>query len=256
MSSTLPAMPRTLLAGIRTFVLVPLFFLLTLLFAATIVIYGAFRPASPMHDRILRLWSTLYLRIPPVTVTVQGVDKIDPHQRYVVTANHLSMFDIPILLRHLPLQGRFLAKQEVFKVPIVAQAMRTVGIIEINRARGGSSRQAINDGVHIAAERGYSLIVYPEGTRSTDGELLPFHKGAFRIAIDTGLPVLPVVIEGTERASKPGSKLFFPGRASIRVLDAIETADMTNKDNLTSLTAKVESEMNRVYEEMLNAANR
>jgi 1-acyl-sn-glycerol-3-phosphate acyltransferase len=249
-------MPHTLLAGIRTFVLVPLFFLLTLLIAAVIVIYGAFRPASPAHDRMLRLWSSLYLRIPPVTVSAHNVDKIDPTQRYVVAANHLSMFDIPILLRDLPLQGRFLAKQEVFKIPIVAQAMRTIGIIEINRAHGRSSRQAINDGVRIAAERGYSLIVYPEGTRSTKGELLPFHKGAFRIAIDTGLPILPVVIEGTERVSKPGSKLFFPGQASIRVLDPIETTDMTNKDDLKPLTARVEAEMNAVYKEMRRAANR
>lgn len=249
-------MPRTLLAAIRTFVLVPLFFLLTLLIAAIIIIYGAFRPASPVHDRLLRLWSSLYLKIPPVAITAHDVDKIDPQKRYVVAANHLSMFDIPLLLLHIPLQGRFLAKQEVFKIPIVAQAMRTVGIIEINRSKGGSSRQAINDGVRIAAERGYSLIVFPEGTRSTKGDLLPFHKGAFRIAIDTGLPVLPIVIEGTERASKPGSKLFFPGRASIRVLDPIETTDMTNKDDLALLTATVESEMNRIYEEMRKAANR
>jgi 1-acyl-sn-glycerol-3-phosphate acyltransferase len=249
-------MLRTLVAGVRTFVLVPLFFILTLIFAAVIVIYGTFAPASPVHDRILRLWSALYLRIPPVRVTVSGIENIDPNRRYVVTSNHLSMYDIPLHILHLPLQGRFLAKQEVFKIPIVAQAMRTVGIIEINRAKGGSSREAINQGVRIAAERGYSLIVYPEGTRSTEGKLLPFHKGAFRIAIDTGLPVLPIVIEGTERASKPGSKLFFPGNASMRVLGPIETKGMTNKDDLKPLAARVETEMNRTYEEMRRAVDR
>ena len=249
-------MLHTLLAGIRTFVFVPLFFLLTLVFAAFIIIYGAFRPAAPIHDRILEFWSGLWLRIPPLDIEIAGVDKVDPTLRYVVASNHLSMFDIPLLFRGLPLHGRFLAKKEVFKVPLVAQAMRTVGIIEINRQKGGSSRQAIKDGVRIAADRGYSLLVFPEGTRSTEGELLPFHKGAFRIAIDTELPLLPVVIEGTERTSRPGSKIFFPGHATMRVLDPIDTTGMTNKDDLKTLAAQVEADMNRVYGEMRATVNR
>jgi len=243
-------MLRTPLAGIRTFVLVPLFFLLTLIFAAVIVVYGAFRPAAAIHDKILNVWSRLFLRIPPVKIEVFGIEKVDPTQRYVVASNHLSMYDIPLLFQWLPLQGRYLAKKEVFKIPLVAQAMRTVGIIEVNRQQGGSSRQAINEGVRVAAERGHSLLVYPEGTRSTEGELLPFHKGAFRIAIDTGLPILPVVIEGTERVSKPGSKIFYPGQASMRILDPIETTGMTNKEDLNPLVIRVEAEMNEVYAEM------
>ncbi|GMQ92980.1 MAG: lysophospholipid acyltransferase family protein [Acidimicrobiia bacterium] len=249
-------MLRTLLAGIRTFVLVPLFFLLTLLFAIIIVIYGAVRPAAPIHDKILKLWSRLWLRIPPAHVDVVGTEKVDPHQRYIVVSNHLSMLDIPLLFQALPLHGRFLAKQEIFKIPVVAQAMRTIGMIEIDRGQGGSSRRAINEGVRIAAERGYSLLIFPEGTRSTEGELLPFKKGAFRIAIDTGLPLLPVVIEGTERISRPGSRLFFPGHASMRILSPIDTADMTNKNDLRPLSTLVESEMNAVYREMRAFDNR
>jgi len=247
---------HTLVAGIRTFVLVPLFFLFTLAVAVFIIVYGAFRPAAPIHDKILKSWSGLWLRIPPLRVEVAGADRVDAEQRYVVASNHLSMFDIPLLFRGLPLHGRFLAKKEVFKIPLVATAMRTVGIIEINRQRGGSSRQAIKEGVRIAADRGYSLLVFPEGTRSTEGELLPFHKGAFRIAIDTGLPLLPVVIEGTERVSKPGAKIFFPGHATMRVLDPIETAGMTTKDDLRILAAQVEADMNRVYAEMRATVDR
>ncbi|RLE16340.1 MAG: hypothetical protein DRJ28_01815 [Actinobacteria bacterium] len=248
--STLPAMLHTLLAGIRTLVLVPLFFLLTLVFAAVIVIVGAFRPGASIHDKILKVWSGLFLKIPPVRVEVSGIEKTDPTRRYVVVSNHLSMYDIPLLLHELPLHGRYLAKKEVFKIPLVAQAMRTVGIIEVNRQKGGSSRQAINEGVRVAAERGHSLLVYPEGTRSTEGELLPFHKGAFRIAIDTNLPILPVVIEGTERVSKPGSKIFYPGYASMRILDPIETTGMTNKEDLVPLITRVEAEMNEVFNAM------
>jgi 1-acyl-sn-glycerol-3-phosphate acyltransferase len=221
-----------------------------MLFAAFIMIYGAFRPAAPVHDKILRYWSHLYLLLPPVHVEIFDIDLIDPDRRYVIVSNHLSMFDIPILIRYLPVRGRFLAKKELFKIPLFAQGMRTVGIIEINRSKGGSSREAINEGVRLAGERGNSLIVFPEGTRGTESELLPFHKGAFRIAIDTGLPVLPVIIEGTDRISKPGSPIFFPGNAILHVLDPIDTSNMTNKTDLKRLTAEVESEMNRVYGEL------
>ncbi len=248
--STLPLMPRTLLAGFRTFVLVPLFFIVTLGFASTIILIGLFRPSSLALDRILDVWSMLFLKIPPVRIDISGLEKIDPNQRYVVASNHLSLFDIPLLMHGLPLPGRFLSKKEIFKIPLVGQAMRTVGIIEINRERGGSSRQAINEGVRIAAERGHSLLIFPEGTRSSNAEMLPFHKGAFRIAIDTGLPLLPVVIDGTDRINEPGSRVFFPGRATIRVLDPIETAGMTNKDNLRPLAAQVEADMTAAYNDI------
>ena len=240
----------TVLAGLRTFIAVPLFFVYTLLLALVIIIYGAFRPASPLYDRIVKHWSAVFLKIPPVRVEVEGIEKIDPQQRYMIASNHLSQFDIPLLFRVLPLHGRFLSKKEVFKIPLVGRAMRTIGIIEIDRASGTSSRRAIVEGVKVAAERGYSLIVFPEGTRSTNGELLPFKKGAFRIAIDTGLPIVPVVIEGTETINRPGSKIFRPGTARVMICDPIETADLTNKDNLNDLVRTIETSMNATYEKM------
>ena len=240
-------MAHTILAALRTVVLVPLFFVYTIIAASVIVVYGAFRPASPIHDRIVKRWAFLFLKIPPVRCHVEGLDKVDRSKRYVIVSNHLSLFDIPTLFWTLPVHGRFLSKQEVFRIPMVGRAMRRIGIVEINRASGGSSRQAIIEGVQIAAERGFSLIVFPEGTRSTRGELLPFMKGAFRIAIDTGLPILPVVIEGTERVSRPGSRLFFPGRARVVILDPIETAGMTNKNDLKDLSRSVEATMNETY---------
>lgn len=243
-------MLRTLTAGTRTFVLVPLFFIFSLFIASIIIVVGFFRPSSPIHDRLLKLWSGLFLRIAPVRLEVSGLEKVDPQRRYVVASNHLSLFDIPLLMRGLPLHGRFLSKKEVFKIPLIGRAMRTVGIIEINREKGGSSRAAINEGVRIAAERGYSLLVFPEGTRSDGGAMLPFHKGAFRIAIDTGLPLLPVIIEGTERVNQSGSRVFYPGRATLRVLDPIETTDMTNKDNLKALTSRVETDMTEAYAQL------
>jgi 1-acyl-sn-glycerol-3-phosphate acyltransferase len=243
-------MLKTSLAGIRTFVLVPLFFLLTLLLASIIIVYGLVRPASRVPGRIVRRWSGWFLRIPPVRYEIEGIEHIDPDARYVIASNHLSTFDIPLLLWVLPVEGRFLAKQELFKIPLVGRAMSTVGMIKINRESGGSSRAAIKEGVVLAAERGYSLIVFPEGTRGSDGELLPFKKGAFRIAIDAQLPVLPVIIEGNDRISKPGSKIFRPGRARVRILPPIPTEGLTNRDNLNDLFHSTEAAIIEGYAEL------
>lgn len=243
-------MLKTSLAGIRTFVLVPLFFLVTLVLATIIIVYGAMRPASPLPGRIVKRWSRWFLRIPPVRYEVEGMEHVQPDTRYVVASNHLSTFDIPLLLWVLPLEGRFLAKQELFKIPLVGTAMSRVGMIKINREAGGSSRVAIKEGVQLAAERGYSLIVFPEGTRGSDGEMLPFKKGAFRIAIDTQLPLLPVVIEGNDRISKPGSKIFHPGRAKMRILPPVITKGMTNRDNLNDVMRTTEAAIKEAYAEL------
>jgi len=243
-------MIQTVLAGLRTFIGVPLFFIYTLILALIIIVYGAFRPASPIHDRILRNWAYFFLKIPPVRVEVEGIEKLDPTKRYVIASNHLSQFDIPLLFNVLPIDGRYLSKKEVFKIPLVGRAMRTIGIIEIDRASGTSSRQAIVEGVNVAADRGYSLIVFPEGTRSTTGEFLPFKKGAFRIAIDTGLPLVPVVIEGTDLINRPNSKVFRPGTARVVICDPIETSGMTNKDDLKHFASSVEATMSETYQQM------
>ncbi len=243
-------MAKTVLATLRTYISVPLFFLYTLVAASIIIVYGAFRPASPIHDAIVKHWARLFLKIPPVHLEVEGIERIDPSRRYVIASNHLSQFDIPLLFSVLPLHGRFLSKKEIFRIPLVGQAMRTIGIIEIDRASGTSSRQAINAGVKVAAERGYSLIVFPEGTRSKDGHLLAFKKGAFRIAIDTGLPLVPIVIEGTDRINSPGSKIFRPGTARVVIGEPIETSGMTNKDDLNDFVHTVEASMNATYQKL------
>ena len=243
------------LAGIRTIVFVPLFVLYSMFLAAIVVVVGLFDPAADIHDRIVNHWARVFLTIPPVSIRVEGVENIDPSRRYVVASNHLSQFDIPLLFHVLPLHGRFLSKKEVFRIPVVGRAMRTIGIIEIDReAGGGSSRRAITAGVKVAAERGYSLLVFPEGTRSRDGNLLPFKKGAARIAIDTQLPLLPVILEGSDRIMRADSKWIHPGHVHVRVLEPIETEGLTNKNDLNRVMAQLEQSITDNYTEMRDAA--
>jgi 1-acyl-sn-glycerol-3-phosphate acyltransferase len=220
-------MPRKLRAGLRTAVAVPTFFLFTILLAGVIFVISMVRRDSPVVDRMIRLWSRLFLTLGPITFERPDSSHIDTSSQYVFVANHLSNFDIPVMFLSVPVPIRYLAKKEVYRIPVVAQAMNAIGIIKTDRQAGVGSHTLINQGVAAAKARGHSLIIFPEGTRSRDGKLGGFKKGAFRIAIANGLPVVPVSIRGTFEVWPPDAKMFFPGHAEVVVHEPIPTVDLT-----------------------------
>jgi len=246
-------MGRTFTAAIRTFVLVPLFFLYTMLRALQVVIIGKRNRDSAGIEQVIQHWAALFLRIPPIGITVEGADRVDPDQRYVVVANHISNFDIPVLFRAIPTPIRFLAKKELYKIPLLGPGMDAAGIVKVDRSGARSAREAINAAARETYHRGYSLMVFAEGTRSRSGEMGDFHKGAARLAIDNGADLLPVVIEGTFNVNPPGSIFIYPGTVRVRILDPIDISAYTPHD-ITSLTRSLNETMREVYEEMRNDA--
>ncbi|NNC91901.1 MAG: 1-acyl-sn-glycerol-3-phosphate acyltransferase, partial [Acidimicrobiia bacterium] len=172
------------------------------------------------------LWSRFFFWIAGGRLTTEGQEHIDPDVQYLFVANHESNLDVAVMFMttHMPI--RYLAKKELFKIPIFAQAMRGVGIVRTDRQAGKAAHGAINEGIADAKARGHSLIIFPEGTRSDTGELLPFKKGAFRIAIANDLPIIPISIEGTWEMWKPGAKVVYPGNVHTKVHPPIETKDM------------------------------
>lgn len=219
---------KTLL-GLRSAIAVPLFWLYTMVISAIFIVVMTLR-LRRAGEFVIQLWSRVFLWVPPMTYTVSGVENIQPDTQYFFLANHLSNFDVPLLFRAIPTPIRYLAKAELYKVPVFAQALKVAGIVKIDRGAGATTYAAINEGVARAKENGYSLIVFAEGTRSRDGELHPFKKGAFRMAISTGLPVVPVTVNGTWDVWPPGSKLFYRGHANVVIHEPIETAELTVKD--------------------------
>lgn len=241
----------TLVSALRTVVLVPLFFLFTLLAAVAVVVVEKLRGDSPAVDRIIDRWSRWFLGIAPVRYELIGAEHLDPERRYVVVSNHLSNFDIPLLFVALrPIRIRFLAKKEIYKIPFVAQAMDAVGIVKIDRQAAMTAHEAINAGVRNATERGFSLMVFAEGTRSRDGDMHDFRKGAFRMAIDNDLPLLPVVIHGTWSVNPPGQWLIRPGYATVTVMEPIETHELAYKTDGIRLYREVRAAMETRYEEL------
>lgn len=170
------------------------------------------------------------MRMVGVTLEVSGADLVDTGRSYVVVSNHLSAFDIMAHFAALPIPIRFLAKTELFRIPIFGSAMRSIGIVEVDRGAGRSIHDHINTTAKAAVSRGLSLIIYPEGTRPRDGVMRPFKKGAFTIAASMQLPVLPAAITGSRHIWRPAGLMLRPGVIEVTIMPAIETEGLGPAD--------------------------
>jgi len=195
----------------------------TILAVALIVVIAPFNTNSPTIERIIRVWSRTWLVMSGTKLDIEGQDNIDPDRSYVVVANHLSILDIMACLLAVPLPIRFLAKKELFRIPILAQGMRAVGIIEVDREARGAIHAEVNRRSKQLIANGRSLIIYAEGTRPRNGVMKPFKKGAFTMAIATQLPVLPLSLHGSFEAWPPGRHLVRGGEIKVIIDKPIET---------------------------------
>lgn len=222
------SIPRTVWTGLVGFFATLVAAFLTWAIAAT-------NPTSRAVDAVIRAWARAWLRAAGCSLEVIGADHVDRTRSHVVVANHLSNLDIMTCFAAVPLPIRFLAKKELFKIPILAQAMRAVGIVEVDRGGRAVAIRSVNRQAAPVIERGHSLIIYPEGTRSRTGQLQTFKRGAFRMAIDAEMPVLPVTIDGSWDAWQPHSP-WVHGKQKITVIidPAIDTAGM-DRENVSEL---------------------
>ncbi len=157
-----------------------------------------------------------------------GVRIPDPRRPYVAVSNHESLADI-FLISHLPWEMKWLSKEENFRIPVMGWMMRLAGDIAVRRGERGSGAEALAECRERLRQR-VSVMIFPEGTRSRTHELLPFKDGAFRLAIEAGVPLLPMAVAGTRNAMAKGSLLFNRARAEVRVLEPIPTEGLTLED--------------------------
>lgn len=197
-----------------------------------IIVSFFFRTGNPVHI-IARIWSKSILFVSGIRVDVQGLANIDPAKSYIYMSNHRSNFDIPVLLGCLPVQFRWLAKAELFKIPIFGRAMLGAGYVKIDRFNRESAFKSIDE-VASRMKNGVSVMIFPEGTRSEDGNLKPFKKGGFIMAVDSGVPIVPVVLQGTRSIMAKGSWRINPGNVILSIEKPIDTAGYTRetKDEL------------------------
>ncbi len=152
----------------------------------------------------------------------------DPRRPYVVVSNHESFADI-LLISHLPWEMKWLSKAELFRIPVMGWLMQLAGDVPVKRGFGPSAIEAIARCREILAQR-VSVMIFPEGTRSPTADLLPFKDGAFRLAIDAGIPILPLALHGTANALPRHDWRFGRSTAVVEVLEPVETAGLTPAD--------------------------
>ncbi|MGH9054010.1 MAG: lysophospholipid acyltransferase family protein [Acidimicrobiia bacterium] len=202
----------------------------TLVLAPLAYLVARRNPTSPLLEPIIGLWARSLLRAAGLSYQVEGAHHLQPGRSYVVVANHLSNLDPMLHLAGTPGPVRFLAKKELFRIPVFGPAIRAVGVVETDRAGGPSAHSIINRQVQEVVGLGRSLVIYAEGTRSRDGLLRPFKKGAFMVAIRAQLPVVPCAIRGTHEAWRPGDWRLRGGEARMVFFEPIPTDQMTTAD--------------------------
>jgi 1-acyl-sn-glycerol-3-phosphate acyltransferase len=177
-----------------------------------------FRKLTVVHQVLNPLW----------TFRVGGTMPADPRNPYVVVSNHESFVDI-LLISHLPWEMKWLSKKEMFRIPVGGWLMRMARDIELDRKDPVSAAAAMQQCRHRLDDH-VSVMIFPEGTRSTTGDLLPFKDGAFRLAIEAQVPILPLAVHGAATALPKHDWRFGRSTAEVRVLEPIDTEGMTMDD--------------------------
>jgi 1-acyl-sn-glycerol-3-phosphate acyltransferase len=211
------------------FVWTPLVWLYTLVLGCVSLVVSFFDPTGERQQSIARLWSRMILWTVGARVQVEGLDKIDISKPQVYVVNHLSAFDIPVLYTHLPFQFRILAKKELFRYPFMGWHLHRSGQIPVVLENPKASVRSLNLAV-AAIKKGNSLVIFPEGGRSPNGQLQSFMGGAFYAAVKAQVNVVPVVLVGTYEMLKMNSYHIKPGPVQMVVGAPISTAGMSTRD--------------------------
>ena len=195
--------------------------------------------------RFARLWAWLILKTTGVRVQVSGLDRLDPTQTYVFAANHQSIYDIPIVFTSLPYQLRIVAKQSLGRIPFMGWHLYLAGHLLVDRSKPGAG---VVKKMSKLVDEHHSLIVFPEGTRSVDGAIARFKGGSFVLALEAGVPVVPVSLAGSRHVMTKGRLMVCPGDVRITIHDPIETTDVP-RDAVRELAERVREIVRRDVDE-------
>lgn len=213
---------------IRTLLIILWILLVTGFFAILAIFVSFISKSGDLPHIVARIWAKCILVASGIKVTVKGRSNIDSAGYYIYMSNHLSNFDIPVLLAYLPVQFRWLAKAELFKIPLFGYAMQRAGYISIDRSNFRSAVQSLKRAAKNIRD-GVSVLIFPEGTRSQDFNIQPFKKGGFVLAVDSGVPIIPVIIHGTWPIMPKKRVLVKPGNVVLEIAKPIKSSDYTRK---------------------------
>lgn len=219
---------------------VPLLGLSTLLLGLPIVALSFLGLGDWCSRTLAVFWARFNAKTLGMQVRIEGIEHLTPGQSFVLAANHLSQVDILLIYGFLPVEFKWVLKKELMRVPVIGAACKAMGHVVVDRSHSQSAVASIQSVAH-RLKNGMCVMFFPEGTRGVEeGQLLPFKRGAFRLAIDLQLPVLPMSIMGTGHLLQTGTVRWRPGPVRLRIHPPIPANDL-GADRVTDLLKKTES---------------
>jgi len=213
----------------RVLVTAPVAIIATIIFGIPVILASLVTYSGRPAYILSRMWAWLISKAAGVTFSLQGGVKAVPGTSYIVTPNHQGNIDILALILMLPTPYRWVIKKELLKIPLFGSALRRTGAVSIDRANKGQAVSTLRRGAD-KLKGGWSLLIYPEGTRTPDGNLQALKKGAFMMAVDTGIPILPVTVNGAFKILPKKTLDLKPGHITVTIGDPIPTEGLTEKD--------------------------
>lgn len=199
-------------------------------------------PIDRRHGRVFhalaRFWARTALAICRVRVRTRGLEHLDRNRSYVYVSNHASMFDIPAILASVPDQIRIVYKRELEIIPFFGWGLKWGHYIGIDRGRSGEAMRSIEEAIE-KIRNGQSLLLYAEGTRTTDGKLQPFKRGAFNIAVRAGVPVVPLTVNGSFKILPKRSIVIHPGDVELVLGKPIMISEKSGREAELQLMEQV-----------------
>lgn len=223
---------------------IPLEWLTTAVMISIAVVTSIFIPSQAWQIWMYRRWAALVLFIAGARVRRVGGERLDVARNYVIVSNHLSLMDTPVLLRWLPVDFKFLAKQELLKIPFLGWYLKRAGHLTVSRGSIRSSLESMNECARLIRERRLSALIFPEGTRGL-GPLQQFKDGAAYLAIQSGVPVLPVAIWGSQNVLAAKSSHFRSADVELRIGEPVPVEGLTLRDR-GALTKRLEEDVRRL----------
>jgi 1-acyl-sn-glycerol-3-phosphate acyltransferase len=217
------------------FYLIPAIALYTVVLGTLSIGSSLFEKRGYFAHWCARTWSHLILKTTGVHVDVRGLDRLEAGRTYLFVANHQSIYDIPILFWALPFQLRIIAKESLGRFPFLGWHLRRTGHMLVDRRHPG---RAVFGWASRLMSNGLSLFVFPEGTRSRDGRVAPFKGGSFFLALEAGLPVVPLSVIGSRHVMLKGRLAAHPGHVGLVIHDPIETKGL-GRSHARSLAERV-----------------
>lgn len=224
---------------IRTIIAIGWVLLSTIIGGTLILLTTRFSRNGNFPHNIARVWARMILSVCGVKLNIKGREYLDPEQAYIFMPNHQSMIDIPVIYTALDHQFRWVAKAELFKIPIFGSALKRCGYISIDRSNRKAAFASLQEAIR-KIRQGTSVLIFPEGTRSDDGTILPFKKGGFVMAVEAKALIAPMVITGTRSVMSKGKLLVTPGTVSVMLHPPIDAGEYSRKTK-TQLMGKVEA---------------